>query len=213
MNADYKFLFICIPIGIVGLIDDLFRINPLIRYIFQLATVIYLIYLGGITNVNGINKEFDIFYLILPFLVIFSTSIINFINFMDGLDGLVALNLIIFFFVISIDSHIYFLPLITSLFGFLIWNWNPAKVFMGDAGSTFLGAVVVGIILQKENLFDSFFLILVLTPLLMDSFICVIRRFLQGKIFFWLINHIFIKDYIKLDGLIPKFQYFMQQAR
>tara|TARA_B100000242_G_C42912746_1_gene423191 strand:- start:296 stop:823 length:528 start_codon:yes stop_codon:yes gene_type:complete len=100
---------------------------------------------------------------------------------MDGLDGLVTLNLIIFFLVVSIDAHIYFLPLITTLFGFLIWNWSPAKVFMGDVGSTFLGAVVVGVILQKENLSDSFFLMLVLTPLLVDPFICVIRRFFAGQ--------------------------------
>ena len=68
-----------------------------------------------------------------------------------------------------------------SLLGFLIWNWSPAKVFMGDVGSTFLGAVYSGLVLQASSWTDAFGYLLVATPLLSDAFICVLRRLSAGQ--------------------------------
>ncbi|WP_341885399.1 hypothetical protein [Synechococcus sp. UW140] len=71
--------------------------------------------------------------------------------------------------------------LVGALFGFLLWNWSPAKVFMGDVGSTFLGAVFAGVVLQQASFTAALALLLVATPLLADACICVLRRLLAGQ--------------------------------
>jgi len=71
--------------------------------------------------------------------------------------------------------------LVGALLGFLLWNWSPAKVFMGDVGSTFLGAVFAGLLLQAPSWSEALGLLLVSTPLLADSFLCVPRRLLAGQ--------------------------------
>jgi UDP-N-acetylmuramyl pentapeptide phosphotransferase/UDP-N-acetylglucosamine-1-phosphate transferase len=68
-----------------------------------------------------------------------------------------------------------------SLLGFLLWNWSPAKVFMGDVGSTFLGAVFAGLVLQASSWPEAFGYLLVATPLLGDACLCVPRRLLAGQ--------------------------------
>ena len=67
-----------------------------------------------------------------------------------------------------------------SLLGFLLWNCSPAKVFMGDVGSTFLGAVFAGLVLQAPSWPEALGLLLVATPLLGDACLCVPRRLLAG---------------------------------
>ena len=71
--------------------------------------------------------------------------------------------------------------LVGALLGFLLWNWSPAKVFMGDVGSTFLGAVFAGLVLQAPSWAEALGLLLVATPLLADACLCVPRRLLAGQ--------------------------------
>ncbi len=84
-------------------------------------------------------------------MVIAVTAVINFVNFTDGLDGLVAGCMAISLGAIAINGATGLWPLVGALAGFLIWNWAPAKVFMGDVGSTFLGAVFAGMVLQASS--------------------------------------------------------------
>ena len=124
------------------------------------------------------------FFLLTPFfilLVLAVTAVINFSNFMDGLDGLVAgcMTVSIGALTIILDSPGTLFVLVGSLFGFLVWNWSPAKVFMGDVGSTFLGAVFSGLVLQAAvglRLSLTFWL-----PLLWLMHLCVPRRLLAGQ--------------------------------
>ena len=64
-----------------------------------------------------------------------------------------------------------------SLLGFIFWNWSPAKIFMGDIGSTFLGAYYSFLVFQSNNLEEALSLLLITTPLTGDALICVLRRF------------------------------------
>ena len=102
---------------------------------------------------------------------------------MDGLDGLVAgcMLIIISFASIHLDVPLSLWALVGSLFGFLIWNWSPASVFMGDVGSTFLGAILVLLVLHSPTWSDALSLLLVATPLLGDACICVLRRVISGQ--------------------------------
>ena len=72
-------------------------------------------------------------------------------------------------------------PLIGSLVAFLFFNWNPAKIFMGDVGSTFLGAIFAGLVFNSNKLFEIFEFILFGSPLLFDAFTCVLRRFFNRQ--------------------------------
>jgi len=62
-----------------------------------------------------------------------------------------------------------------------VWNWSPAKVFMGDVGSTWIGAVFAGMVLQQSGPWEAVSLLLVGFPLLGDALICVLRRLRAGQ--------------------------------
>lgn len=179
--GNLKLMLGCIPLGIVGFCDDFYKLNPWIRYFVQILSAFYylIIYKFDFFNYDFNSQFYSSFLFIL--ILIFFTGFINFINFMDGIDGIVALNLAIFLLVASIDVSTSIFPIFTSLIGFLIWNWSPAKIFMGDVGSTFLGALAVGIIIQKDSFIEFMFLTLILSPLLIDAFVCVIRRFISSE--------------------------------
>ena len=123
--------------------------------------------------------NFEYFFIFIILLII-GTAIINFVNFMDGLDGLIVSNFIVILVFSSILSEKYIFLMIGTLFGFLFFNWHPAKVFMGDVGSTFLGAIFFGILANSNSANDSFLLFLITFPILGDAFICVLRRFFMG---------------------------------
>ena len=121
-----------------------------------------------------------LFFILITFIF---TAIINFINFMDGIDGLVGGSLFVSILACCIFLKIdqpYFL-LLSSLAAFLTWNWHPAKIFMGDTGSTFLAAINIGLISQSNNLSDALGLTLILTPSLIDPFVCILRRYSHNQ--------------------------------
>ena len=70
--------------------------------------------------------------------------------------------------------------LLGSLFGFLFLNWSSAKVFMGDVGSTFLGAVFAGFVLHSASVSQGVSLLLVLSPIFGDAFFTFLRRLISG---------------------------------
>ncbi|MDQ6771179.1 MAG: hypothetical protein M3Z54_14475 [Gemmatimonadota bacterium] len=108
---------------------------------------------------------------------------INIVNFMDGLDGMIAAQGLvygIFLFALlpySTLGHGFGLILAAACFGFLIWNWAPAKVFMGDVGSGPLGLFfVIGGALALEGA-PATLVFLPLFPLFLDALLTMIIRF------------------------------------
>ena len=180
---DFKLPICCIPLVVLGLIDDRYKINALIRYLVQILTILLILYIIQIDNFNPIiSNEIWLSIGTLSITLIFGTGMINLINFMDGIDGLVAGSMIIVFSTICfVLKDTTLIPIIGTLIGFIFWNWEPAKIFMGDAGSTFLGAIYAGIILSTNNINQSIFMILINTPLLADSIICIIRRLIAKQ--------------------------------
>jgi len=100
---------------------------------------------------------------------------------MDGIDGLVASSMFIVFLTISLNTGILYIPITGALLGFLFWNWHPAKVFMGDSGSTFLGAIFIATLLKTNSIVLTLKYIFLLTPLIADSSICLLRRLLSNQ--------------------------------
>ena len=159
---------IALPLAIVGFLDDRHNLPAGLRYGVQVATALFLLW---ISPLPALAPGFWVWLLLL----IAATAVINFINFTDGLDGLVAGCMVVLFAVAGLW------PLVGVLLGFLLWNWSPAKVFMGDVGSTFLGAVFAGVVLQQTSFSAALALLLVATPLLADACLCVPRRLFAGQ--------------------------------
>mgnify|MGYP001500030003 CR=1 FL=1 len=170
---------VSLPLAIVGLIDDYSKITRKFRYFIQLFTVIILLSISPQISSLFSQSPKLLTVLMLLFLILLGTAIINFFNFMDGMDGLLAGNIIIIFSMGAFLCSGTYLLIVGPLIGFLIFNWPPAKVFMGDIGSTFLGSIFYGLLLTTNNFEDFIKLILLSSPILGDAFICVIRRFIK----------------------------------
>ena len=156
---------ICLPLALVGLVDDFTGLPAYIRYLIQLITSIFLVVHSGLAISNWQSL----------FLVIMITALINFTNFMDGLDGLVAGCGVLLMGSTSCWA------LSGAIFGFLIWNWSPAKIFMGDVGSTFIGALFGGILLTLPSYKESLGILLIGYPLFADASFCLIRRLINKE--------------------------------
>ena len=143
---------------LMGVIDDLFNLPAAIKLACQLVAVVVAVsmgvHIGQVTNPLGgvivLSPVWD-FILSVGWLVV----VINALNVLDGLDGLAAgassiFAVILFFlsfFVIvnQPDTALMAVILLATVLGFLIWNWYPAKIFMGDGGSNVLGFLIGGL--------------------------------------------------------------------
>lgn len=173
---DKSNLFVAYPLSLVGFFDDKFKIQPQIRYLAQFITSFLIV--RNSEFVKNLLISDNIFF-ILIFLTIIGTAIINFTNFLDCLDGLISSCFLIIFFTISLESGNNYLIAIT-LFTFLFYNWHPAKLFMGDSGSTYLGAIYFSLILQSNNIELAVSRLLLASPILLDAISCLISRFRNG---------------------------------
>ena len=124
------------------------------------------------------------------FWIVFITNAVNVIDGLDGLAAGVSAIMSISLVFIAISYHEFTiallgLALMGSCFGFLPYNFNPAKIFMGDTGSTFLGYMLA--VLSVQGMFKSYAVISFAVPLLMlglplfDALFAMIRRVLSGK--------------------------------
>jgi Fuc2NAc and GlcNAc transferase len=168
---------LALPLALVGFLDDRHNLPASWRYGVQLATALVVVLASPL-----VVPFFGLLPL-LALLVIAVTAVINFTNFMDGLDGLVAgcMAVAMTAAAIQLAAPWPIWALVGSLFGFLVWNWSPANVFMGDVGSTFLGAVFAVLVLQASSWSEAFALLLLATPLLGDACLCVPRRLIAGQ--------------------------------
>jgi Fuc2NAc and GlcNAc transferase len=168
---------IALPLALVSFLDDRQNLPVSWRYGVQLATALV------VTLASPLLAPSSRLLPLLALLLIAVTAVINFTNFMDGLDGLVAgcMAIAMTAAAIQLSAPWPIWALVGALLGFLPWNWSPAKVFMGDVGSTFLGAVFAVLVLQASNWSEALALLLMATPLLGDACLCVPRRLLAGQ--------------------------------
>jgi UDP-N-acetylmuramyl pentapeptide phosphotransferase/UDP-N-acetylglucosamine-1-phosphate transferase len=177
---------LCLPLALVGLLDDRRSLPPALRLAAQLATALALLAVSpwALAWAGGGSGAGPVLGLA-GLLVLAVVALINLTNFMDGLDGLVAGCMVVTLAAAAMPmggaGQPALWPLVGALLGFLPWNWSPARLFMGDAGSTFLGAVFAGALLQCPGWREALALLLVATPLLADSGLCLLRRLLARQ--------------------------------
>jgi len=174
---------ISLPLALIGLLDDKFNISPKTKFIAQLVTVIGTIIIIKKNEITFLNTFLENSILNFFIIVLIGISIINFINFMDGIDGLICGSFIIILSLLNPFQNQFF-PLIGALFGFLKFNWQSSKIFMGDTGSLFLGSFLVSILFKSSNSIDFIKILIFLTPLIIDPLITLIRRIFIGQNFF-----------------------------
>lgn len=175
---------ILMPLTIVGILDDRSGVPAAIRYLVQLFAAGIAVTAFGpfpfpwLSNFGTVG---DFISILLT--VIGMTALINFYNFMDGLDGLVAgASAVQLVFLALWFNQLELLLLVCALLGFLYWNWSPAKIFMGDVGSTVLGATVAIALLQgSQDPVLSWLALAVTLPLSGDAIFTLIRRLLRRE--------------------------------
>ncbi len=166
---------LCVPISIIGLIDDFLNLPISIRLLGQFGSC-FLILKYSLLG-EYLLSNIDILKLIyISSLLIFMAGIINFVNFMDGIDGLVSGCMIILVLLISFTQSSNYFIILGSVLGFLILNWYPSKIFMGDVGSMFLGSFLAGSIINMNNFQDSLGVFLAASVLIIDPLFCLLQR-------------------------------------
>lgn len=168
---------------IIGLWDDLRTLKPAFRLLAEILFSGLVIWLLGIKYDYGLIILF-IFYMI---------GAINAVNMQDGIDGLAAGLVMISALAIALlgwlsglnTIAVYSLALAGALFGFLVFNFNPASIFMGDNGAYFIGAAVslLSILIIRMNLCWQVFagMVLILGVPVFDTLFAIIRRLYLKK--------------------------------
>ncbi len=181
---------------LMGLIDDIYCLNAKFKLFIQIAIATIVILLGvRIENLfNPFGANIDLGILSYPITLLWIVGITNAINFIDGIDGLAgsivsisALSIGIISLVlepaIPINALIAFI-LTGAMCAFLTFNYNPAKIFMGDSGALYAGFLlatlsITGIVKPSSGI-SMYLPILILAVPLMDVAYSSIRRMLKG---------------------------------
>lgn len=179
----------------IGLADDLYDVSPRTKFavIFIAAACLYVsdIYVRSLGHYFGYDVTLPLL-LLFPFSLFAIAGFTNALNLIDGLDGLagmVSLIILITFLAIGIHHNDELIVTLASTFimaliPFLLFNWNPAKIFMGDSGSLMLGFVIATLsILSLRYASPTSILFIIALPLL-DTFIVMTRRYQRGQSLF-----------------------------
>ncbi|GGE85030.1 glycosyltransferase family 4 protein [Priestia taiwanensis] len=182
-------------IVLTGVIDDMYGISPKVKLSGQFIAAFIVVFFGGI-SVETINipfgGEIEFGYLSMPLAIIWIIGITNAINLIDGLDGLAAgVSAIVVLSISGVawmmgDIFVFSICLILlgSILGFLPYNFNPAKIFMGDTGSLFLGFMIAVLSLLG---FKSMTVISLIVPVIIlgvpisDTLFAIIRRLVNKQ--------------------------------
>lgn len=177
LQGFYLSLF-CLPISLIGFWDDIYSVSIFKRLLIQTLTCLFIFSYSPFGNY--IFDLFGTIYIILiSLLVIFlSVGMINLINFADGIDGMLTGNMMIILFSYGLLSGLQILPFISILLGFWFFNKSPAKIFMGDCGSNFLGVILVFLLLQTSSLDIIFSIFIIGVPIFGDTTWTLLKRFL-----------------------------------
>lgn len=170
-------LLVVLVLAPVGLADDARDLSRAVRYAAHLAVAMGVVLL--LAPAAGVHEGLGLAVSVLA--ALFVTGLINTVNFMDGIDGLVAgTGALALAFLGWQSDDAAWLVFAAAYAGFLVFNLPPARLFMGDAGSTTLGGLLgVALIAGRERL--ALADLVVLAPLLGDAAYTLCRRLLRAE--------------------------------
>ena len=181
---------------LLGVVDDVVALSPKIKFVGQIAAagIVMLadVRIEVLSNPFG-GELFNLGWLSYPITLVWIVGMINAVNFIDGLDGLAcgvsSIASLTVFTIALLVSEPYVAIIMAALtgacFGFLPYNMNPAKIFMGDTGSMFLGYMLA--VMSISGLFKLYAVISFVVPFLIlglpifDTAFAIVRRLLKGQ--------------------------------
>ena len=192
---EYIWVFLAIfLVFIVGILDDRHDVSPKSKFVVIIIAT-FLLYMNDMyISQLGMyfGYEINLGWFALPFTIFAVVGFTNALNLIDGLDGLAATIGIIMLSAFCIigyqNDDLFMLSLssmfIVSLLAFLIFNWYPASIFMGDSGSLTLGFVIAVLAIKSLNYIPTASILLITAVPLLDTIIVMLRRKLKGKSMF-----------------------------
>ena len=181
-------------IVVLGVVDDMSPLRAYFKFCVQIFAALVAVFHGVVIqtlsnpNVFAESPYWDLGWLSIPITVLWIVGITNAVNLIDGLDGLAcgvstisAISMLVIALLVSeSDVALVMAALVGACLGFMPYNKNPAKMFMGDTGSTFLGYILATISIQ--GLFKYYAIVSFAVPFLIlglpmfDTLFAIIRR-------------------------------------
>ena len=192
-------LMAAVIIVILGIFDDIYALSARLKFCVQIIAALVAVLGGnrifGLSNINIFSSDpyWELGWLSIPISVLWIVGITNAVNLIDGLDGLACgvstissmTLLVIALNVAEPDVAVLTAALAGACIGFLPYTLNPARIFMGDTGSTFLGFVLA--VVSIQGLFKFYTIISFAAPFLMlglpifDTCFAILRRVSKGQ--------------------------------
>ncbi len=186
-------------IAVLGVVDDMSPLRAYFKFCVQVAAALVAVFHGVVIeilsnpNVFASNPYWELNWLSIPITVLWIVGITNAVNLIDGLDGLAcgvstisAVSMLVIALLVSEgEVALVMASLVGACLGFMPYNRNPAKMFMGDTGSTFLGYILATISIQ--GLFKYYAIVSFAVPFLIlglpmfDTLFAIIRRLAHGQ--------------------------------
>lgn len=186
-------------IVILGVLDDIITLRALPKFIVQIGAAWIAVYHGNVIQyfsnpiLTSAERFIDLGRFAVPVTILWIVAITNAVNFIDGLDGLAvgvsaisSVTLLVTAILVSEGNvAVIMAALLGACLGFIPYNLNPAKIFMGDSGSTFLGYTLA--VVSIQGLFKLYAIISFAVPFLIlglpifDICFAILRRLARGE--------------------------------
>ncbi|MCX6537033.1 MAG: glycosyltransferase family 4 protein [Actinobacteria bacterium] len=191
-----SFYAIVVPgslVAIIGYLDDLGRVTAArLRLIGHFVAAVIAVYiLGGLPPMTLFSETIDIGFVGNIIAVLFLVWMLNLFNFMDGIDSITGVEaltsclVLVFFLINKSETELWQVPalLCGAVVGFLYFNWPPAKIFLGDIGSGFIGFTigVIALVIAKTQPLITWATIILLGVFIVDATVTLIRRLINKQ--------------------------------
>lgn len=197
-NSQLLFIYVgsLFMVFMLGVLDDLYPLSAKPKIIIEvlIASVFFLIgFKIEILSLPLFEGHIDLGFLSYPITILWIVGIVNAVNLIDGIDGLaggvVSLSSFAMIVILVFSGEFFYaiilIPFLAAIMGFLPFNKAPSKIYMGDCGSLFAGAVLSTIALKTSS--KASFGIIMFVPFsvlalpIIDTSLAFIRRIIKGK--------------------------------
>ncbi|KYJ87604.1 glycosyltransferase family 4 protein [Sulfurovum riftiae] len=208
----------------VGVLDDHNDTSPNTKFFIIILSTVFLYFDGIVISDLGIffGVELSLGWFALPFTIFAVTGFTNALNLIDGLDGLagtISIVILLGFFTVGYQYDDLFMmylsgSFIAALSAFLIYNWHPASIFMGDSGSLTLGFIISLLAIRSLEYLPTISILFVAAIPILDTLVVMIRRKRNGRSMFsadrchihHILRHFFAEDTPKTVFFLGVFQ-------
>ena len=206
INFSFTCYLVLMMLFAISLLDDIKNVNAIIRLLFHMLCIFLYVnnYLIDKVQEKFPSLDSNIYLAIYAFSIIGITWFINGFNFMDGIDGITSIQVIFIMLALIILESIFFLDNINHyliilgvMLGFLFYNWQPAKIFLGDSGSIPLGFLMTYFLIEIS--LKGYWCAALILPMyyFLDTTITLLKRIIYGKKFWQSHNDHFYQTFVK----------------